>query len=302
MRISFAGPLFKLDPVVVRFNVPGTYDFDKTLYPGFTNFELIVIGGGGGHGGGLQGTDPSNEDWDVINFGGQGGGGGSHRIKGLLESLDDVTSVIVGAAGANGDDGGDDPDASTPGEDGEASYFGDSGIMAAGGGGGYPSKTLSYIENQLADGGKGGLGGTDSPGTGAAGGICGLNNDPEFTEENHHTPGTPGEDGGITLVSGGTIGSGGGGGAGGSLRHDETGWHIQPPIPTRGGKGSWSLDEDITAPGGGPEVYLSEDDDSINAKPGKAGGARITPIDGSRIVSYGDSEKDGLVAIRLTVE
>lgn len=308
MRIHFAGAFSGTDPIILMFATPGTYSFDKTAYPDHNTYEVMAIGAGGGNGGGLAGQDPSNADWQVINFGGAGGGGGSHRLQGLLEILDDTTQVVVGAAGANGTDGGAVPGNSTDGQDGGYSSFGDF-IKASGGKGGKRSQTLSSEENMWADGGEGGIGGSITAGGGAAGGICGLNDDPEKSPAGQSTPGVNGANGGLYLldiytVNTGWIGAGGGGGAPGWIRHDTVAgtWERQIPLPTNGGRGSYNMDELVSAPYGSPRNYKPEAaPESYLVLPGIGGGARVTPFNKSN-KTYGDSQKNGIVIIRLTAE
>lgn len=304
MRIRFAGPFFGLDPIILIFSVPGTYSFDKVQYPDHTKYDVMVVGAGGGYGGGLAGIDPSHSDWDVTNYGGAGGGGGSFRIQGLLSLLEDETEIIVGAAGANGDDGGDDPDASTDGGGGGYSSFGDF-VIASGGAGGHSSQTLSYEENQYADGGEGGIGGYGTaPGGGVEGGLCGLNDDPENPEPFQHVPATNGQDGPLVPVHGGMSGSGGGGGAGGSIRHiiSEDTWELQSPFASYGGRGSYNSDEAVFSPQGPPQfVTPSGAPAPLKAKAGRGGGSRLTPLSKSN-ATYGDGGKNGVVIIRLTAD
>lgn len=127
---------------------------------GFTHFDVWCIGAAGGKGGKYT----RNGTW----LGGAGGGGGLHHVSGLLADLPDSVDVVVGAAGADGQDnfdidnptfhnewpsiptmdGGEiatpleltpNPNYSpeTAGEDGDPSAFG-SIAMASGGQGGWP--------------------------------------------------------------------------------------------------------------------------------------------------------------------
>jgi hypothetical protein len=300
MRIRFGGSFAGFDPIILLFTTPGDYTFKKLLYPDHNNYDIMVVGAGGGVGGGLHGTDPANSDYDVFTYGGAGGGGGSFRVKGLMEFLDDETTITVGAAGADGDDGGSDPDASTDGGDGETSQFG--GVIAATGGkGGKRSQSLSSEENQLADGGDGGVGGSDTAGGGAIGGVCALNDDPE--DPGHHKPGENGRDGGLYVAGGGLIGEGGGGGAGGEVRHDtSSGTWFLFSLPVNGGRGSYNLDGGVYSPYGPPQLVTpSGAPNAFAAKAGRAGGARVTPFNKSN-ATYGDSRRHGVVVVKLTVE
>lgn len=302
MRIHLAGSFLGLEPVFLIFTAPGTYSFDKTLYPDHTIYDIMVIGGGGGRGGGLEGQDPNYSNWNNFNYGGSGGGGGSHRLQGLLEILGDTTQVIVGAAGSDGTDGGSNPANATDGGDGEASSFGGF-VIATGGKGGKRAQSLSWDDNMLADGGDGGIGGIGSPaGGGGVGGICGLNDDPE--NPGLSAPGTDGGDGRLYLTTNGIIGEGGGGGAGGSIRHDTNAgtWTREMPYSTYGGRGSYNSDEAIYAPQGVPEYVTPTGAPlALRGKPGLGGGARITPFNKSNTV-YGSARTSGVVVIRLAAE
>ena len=325
--VSSEGGTFKIfEPINILYTTPGDYTFDKTLYPDHTNYDIIVIAGGGGYGGAVHAVDPENSDYDMFVYGGAGGGGGFHRLSGLLELLDDTTDLTVGAAGANGTSTTD-PDTATDGSDGEASSFGDIVIASPGLGGKHPV-SVSSAENAYADGGEGGMGGiseaVDYLGTlfaGGFGGICALNDDPE--DPGHAKIGESGQNG--KLVTGpvevgtvtdyigvvhtgvftkkGLVGQGGGGGAGGAVRHDTalSSWFLKFN-PTNGGRGSYNLDEAVYSPYGPPlGVTPTGAPSPFLAKAGRGGGARITPFNKSN-ATYGDSPKNGVVIIRLTAE
>lgn len=299
MRIHLAGPFLGLDPILLMFTSPGTFSFDKTLYPDHTFYDVMVIGSGGGNGGGLLGDDPDHPGTDTVVFGGAGGGGGSHRLQGLLEILGDTTDIIVGAAGADGTDGADVPADSTDGEDGEYSSFGDF-IIASGGKGGLRAQTLSADENLGANGGDGGIGRQGFPaGGGGLGGTCGIN-DPPHVPENI---GENGQNGKLFLVSGAMVGEGGGGGAGGAVAIAEPDvWLARRPFATDGGRGSYNTDELVFSPYGLHGFYTpAGSPTSFRVKPGRAGGARVTPFNRSN-TTYGDSRRNGVVVIRLTAE
>lgn len=304
MRIRFGGSFKGFDPIILIFTTPGSYTFKKLLYPDHTNYDVMVIGAGGGVGGGLQGIDPADSNNDVFNYGGAGGGGGSHRVKGLLEFLDDETDIVVGALGANGDDGADVPADSTDGDGGGYSMFGDSIAVASGGAGGKRSQSLSSEENPLADGGESGIGGYGtSAGGGVLGGICAMNDDPENVTPGSHKDGENGQDGSLFLLSNSLVGQGGGGGAGGTIHHllTEDVWHLTL-LPTNGGRGSYNLDGGVYSPYGPTQVVTpSGAPSAIRAKAGRGGGARVTPFNKSN-ATYGDSGKNGVVVIRLTAE
>lgn len=302
-RLSLRGSIPKAGPRIFIFMTDGT--FDRTLFPGYTNFDVICIGAGGGRGGGYYGTDSEHATHTLRNFGGEGGGGGFHRVQGLLEALGDTIDYEVGVPGTNGVDK-DDLDTITDGGDGTSSIFG--GFAAASGGNGGKKSISDSKENATgADGGDGGLGGQGEHGWGGKGGIAGIANDPESLG---NTPGTDGEDG--VLLTGpyeftsgfftnpGVIGKGGGGGTGGGARlvDGDTDWIAQFPDPTRGGKGSYDVSEMVFAMGGDPTV---DPDTGLILVPGKAGGARATPLTNSWR-PFGGSGQQGAVILRLTVE
>lgn len=311
MRIDFKGPFVTLEPIIIPFTVAGTFSFDKTLYPDHIFYDVIVIGAGGGFGGGMSGIDPVRDNF-VRNFGGAGGGGGLHRRKGILELLANSTPIVVGAAGSDGADG-DDTTPGGHGGDGGYSAFGDF-VMATGGHGGNGSQSISYHENQLANGGAGGIGGTLDilAGGGAKGGICGFNVNPDDPTDFTQTDAVPGQNGQLitsgrfyipasdTYTLKGRVGKGGGGGPGGSYRLVEPDYLLQFPYPAKGGKGSYNSDETLYAPGLNPFNYEAAPGQLVRAMPGRGGGARATPLTNTNAV-YGGSGKDGAVFILLTV-
>lgn len=295
MRIKFSGSIPKLDPILLIYPTPGTFAFAKADYPDHNIYDVIVIGAGGGEGGGLHGNDPDN-GWETYAYGGAGGGGGFHRIRGVLDVLASSIDIIVGAAGAAGTDGADVPADATDGGDGGFSSFG--GFVIAGGGeGGKRAQTLSYNENQLADGGSSGVGGRTSAGGAARGGICEFNANipPEITDFD-------GADGKLVILADSWVGAGGGGGAGGRLSLKDGDWQNMSPFPRAGGKGSYNFDELVTVPGSKTQFT---DPQGITkpfyGKPGKAGGARATPLTRS-MRAFGNSNLDGVVVVYLTVD
>jgi hypothetical protein len=302
-RISLKGSIPQTSPKIFIFKADGT--FDKTLFPEYTNYDVITIGGGGGRGGGYYGIDSNHATHTIRTFGGEGGGGGFHRVRGLLSALDatiDYTVGVLGAAGVDKDDLG----TITDGADGTASIFG--GFASASGGkGGKKSISDSLDDPTTADGGDGGLGGQGVAGYGAKGGIAGIVDDPEAMG---NTPGTNGEDGYLRegpfeftpgyFTNLGLVGAGGGGGTGGGaqLITGDTAWSAQFPFPTSGGVGSYDIDELVYAAAGVPTV---DPDTGLVTVSGKAGGARATPITNSW-TPYGNSGHDGIIVLRLTVE
>ena len=293
MRLALAGSLVRPSPLILTLVnntpfVPADY-IDK----GYTNFDVICIGGGGGSGGGIntQGTGTL-----IRSFGGAGGGGGLHRVQGLLSALPASCPVIVGLAGGDGTDQTTDPSLTTDGQDGGYSSFNDTTCQASGGRGGKRVQSNSLTISTDADGGQGGIGGRTLAGGGAIGGLAGTP-----TATGPGTPGTNGSDG----TWNGAIGQGGGGGAGGVGKYGGEG--ITCNAATNGGKGSYNPG-DLSVYGPGAETTDDSVTGSDDIQPGGAGGAKASPVNGLPYI-YGRSvgsntipSGPGLVVIRLTAE
>lgn len=182
-------------------------NFIKTDYVGlgYTHFEVVCIGASGGRGGASQALSGGV----LRTYGGGGGGGGLHRVVGLLADIPDVCPVVVGQAGADGQDGNgfdlvlthvnpDPPYAWTPdpgfigptdGADGGVSSFNGSTCRASGGKGGKKTRnyvrwvefqfpgtnTRTYEISYFIPGGNGGQGGKGDQST-AGGGADGASN------------------------------------------------------------------------------------------------------------------------------
>lgn len=294
MRIVLSGTLTSLEPKIFVFTSDTDFDISSYKAAGYTDFDGIAIGAGGGKGGGCEGVDTEDEDRHVKNYGGQGGGGGFHRIKGLLSGLPDSCSIVIGQPGIDGNDA-DNPDDTTDGEAGGNSSFNGDTIRASGGNGGKRAISCSTVLSSDANGGDGGLGGIGEAGWGATGGMAGTLGPDE--------PGIDGEDG--TLFEGpfeytegfftspGKIGKGGGGGAGGIGNSDLP---RKEMAATKGGKGSYNMgDESVFGPGGD----VSTDDGMEDIIPGIGGGARVAPLNGTPFV-YGSSGQPGVVVLKIT--
>lgn len=295
MRIALKGSLPRLNPKVFVFTSDISFDLSSYIAAGYTDFEAIVIGAGGGRGGGCTGVDTESGSRHVKNYGGKGGGGGFHKIKGLLSALPSTVSIVVGQPGTNG------TNASTPGSTTDGGYGGNSSLngtsaVASGGNGGKRAISCSTVLSSDANGGDGGLGGIGEHGWGGSGGQAGILTGP-------HEPGTDGQDG--SLIDGpfeytagfftapGKIGKGGGGGAGGVGNSDLP---REEMAATKGGKGSYNAgDESVFGPGGD----VSVDDGMGDIIPGIAGGSRVTSLNGTPFV-YGKSEQAGVVCLRIT--
>jgi len=284
MRLELAGSLLNVDPIVIKFNEDG--DFDALAYKdlGYTHFDVICIGAGGGKGGGI---DTANTGTSVVNYGGEGGGGGFHRVKGLLVALPDTCPVVVGTAGAPGDSHDSSVGLVTDGEDGGLSSFNDPTCRASGGKGGTGVASNSTTVGTDANGGEGGLGNRLLAGGGASGGEAGI---PEDTG-----PGTPGIDGGDGALED-DIGAGGGGGAGGVGKYGSGGTTCV--AGTAGGRGAYNPN-DVSVYGPGSDPSDDGGSGSLVVVPGVASGAKAIPINGLPTV-YGQSGNPGTVIIRLS--
>lgn len=290
MRFELSGSLISPNAIILTYIADDTFDTDAYIALGYTHFEVICIGAGGGAGGGIN---TNNTGTLIRSFGGAGGGGGYQRVRGLLSALPSSCSVVVGTGGAVGTTHASDPAQTTDGGDGEASTFNTTTCRASGGKGGKRVQTNSTSSSTLAHGGDGGIGNRTTAGGGAAGGTAGT--------PSASGPGTAGVDGTDgTIVN--DIGKGGGGGAGGVGKW--TG--ITCNAATNGGRGSYNpSDTAVYGPG-----YTPNDDSSsgaANVIPGRASGAKTTPLTGLPTV-YGQSSglpgpgNPGIVIIRLTAE
>jgi hypothetical protein len=293
MRFELSGSLVRPDPLVIKFNSNQTFDVSKYIGLGYTHFEVICIGGGGGLGGGI---DTGNTGTLIRNTGGAGGGGGFHSVHGLLSALPATCPVVVGAGGAMGTEHVSNPALTTDGGDGGGSSFNDTTCRASGGKGGKRSQSNSATVTTQAHGGEGGVGNRIIAGGGAAGGIAGTPAKPP----NPYIAGTAGIDG--TLFQ--NVGKGGGGGSGGVGEYGAA----TPDIPaTAGGRGSYNPGDTSVYGLGGPPVQGSVSGVQ-NIIPGYAGGAKAAPLNGLPTV-YGQSKSappfsgdPGTVILRLTAK
>lgn len=290
MRIEFAGGLNQPSPLVL--NLVNGVPFIPADYisMGYTYFDVICIGAGGGMGGGIN---TNNTGTLLRNFGGAGGGGGLHRVKGLLSALPSSCPVVVGSGGAPGADHVSTPGLTTDGANGGYSSFNNTTCVASGGKGGRHVESNSTTVTTLAHGGEGGIGGRSTVGGGAAGGLAGT---PSPTTP---TPGTDGQDGGWDSVTG--IGAGGGGGAGGVGKYSTPTTYLSG---TYGGRGSYNP-SDLLVFGPAYPPRNDPDTNSINTMPGAASGAKASPVNGlsnvyGQSVSASSPGENGIVVIRLT--
>jgi len=293
MRLELAGSLIHPDPLILKFDSNQNFDTQKYIDLGYTHFDVICIGGGGGMGGGI---DTANTGTLVRNYGGAGGGGGFHRVRGLLSALPSSCPVVVGAGGALGTEHTSDPANTTDGGDGGVSSFNGTTCRASGGKGGKRAQSNSLTVSTQAHGGEGGLGNRTVAGGGAAGGLAGTP-----SAGGPGTPGTPGADGTYNTVVH-NIGQGGGGGAGGVGKYGGTTCNAA----TSGGRGSYNPgDTSVYGPGDTPGNDASSG--AQNVVPGGASGAKASPLNKLPYI-YGQSKGErlagdpGVVVIRLTAE
>jgi hypothetical protein len=288
MRIELAGSITHPAPVILNLQNGVPFVPQDYLDKGYTNFDVICIGAGGGSGGGIN---TANTGTMVRNYGGAGGGGGLHRVQGLLSALPAACPVVVGNGGAAGADHGSDPAFTTDGGDGGSSSFNDTTCRASGGKGGKRAQSNSLTVATQANGGQGGVGNSAAAGGGALGGVAGTP-----TALGPGVAGTAGADG----TWDGQVGQGGGGGAGGVAKFGG----ITANPATAGGRGSYNPgDLSVYGPGNAPAVDPGTG--ALDTMPGGAGGAKASPVNGLPYIygqSYGGppAGKAGLVVIRLT--
>lgn len=291
MRLELSGSLIQPDPLVLKFTADGDFDTSDYSDLGYTHFEVICIGGGGGMGGGI---DTANTGTLVRNYGGAGGGGGFHRVRGLLSALPSSCPVVVGAGGTLGTEHASNPALTTDGGDGGASTFNGTTCRASGGKGGKRAQSNSVTVTTDADGGDGGIGDRTIAGGGALGGVAGT---PSATGPG--VAGTDGVDG--TLYQ--NIGKGGGGGAGGVGKYGSA---LTLNAATYGGRGAYNPgDTSVYGPAGVPSTDPSTGATSV--VPGGASGAKASPLNGLPTI-FGQSKGSrivgdpGIVIVRLTAE
>lgn len=281
MRFELSGSIARAEPQTKFLDddfIPADW-IDK----GYTRYDVICIGGGGGRGGGI---DTANTGTLIRNYGGEGGGGGFHRVQGLLSALPSTCPVVVGTAGAPGTEHATNTALTTDGGDGTHSSFNGTTCQASGGEGGKRAQSNSTTVATSADGGDGGIGNSILVGGGGAGGLCGDPDDDPSTS-------TPGEDGSIF----GGIGHGGGGGAGGIAQYG-TPNGISLLEATSGGRGSYNPD-DILVMGIGEDPQTDPGTEVEAIKPGRGGGANASPLN-NRAQNFGRAGAPGAVIIRLT--
>lgn len=298
MRIELSGSLVRPAPLVLTFQSDDDFDRDSYIDAGYTDFEVICIGAGGGPGGGI---DTAASGTYIRNRGGAGGGGGIHRVSGILSDLPSTCAIVVGEGGIVGSDHASNPALTTNGGDGGYSSFGTDICRASGGKGGVRAQSNSNEVSTEADGGDGGLGGTITAGGGGTGGTAGTPSPDGLSG----VGGTDGSDG----YWDGTIGGGGGGGAGGVAEYT----NFTLISGTAGGRGAYNPSNLIAySPGALPS--LDPETFSQQVLPGRGGGAKASLLTGDPEIfgrgGYGDASltelpgagpgAPGIVVIRLT--
>lgn len=310
--------------IVLTFTANQNFNVKSYLDQGYTTFDAVSIGAGGGPGGGFdEGFVPYNASLPQRvgnrNYGGRGGGGGVQRVQGKLLPLGDSIPIVVGKGGARGVWGTVAANM-TDGADGGYSAFGSSCVASGGKGGkkagtyvfslnpGSPANGQGYVywSGFMANGGDGGIGGSTNAGGGGAGAIGG-----QTTKADGSGPGPAA----VAAVPGAwnpstQIGSGGGGGSGsfGYWTEDYIftgGQQVQaPPAFANGGRINGSngaggafnaTDSSYYSPGSTPESDLIQTGASglhtgagNGLVPGYGGGAKATPLTGLP-TTYGDS-------------
>ena len=287
MRLELAGSLVHPKPVTLTLKHGVPFSPSDFIDLGYTNFDVICIGGGGGIGGGIN---TANTGTLVRNYGGAGGGGGLHRIQGLLSALPESCPIVIGAGGAPGNEHVSDPAQTTDGGDGGYSSFNDTTCRASGGKGGKRAQSNSLTVTTQAHGGQGGVGNSIVAGGGATGGTAGTP-----TATGPGIAGIAGVDGTWT----GSIGQGGGGGAGGVGKYGA----ITCNSATAGGRGSYNPG-DLSVYGPGSVASTDGGTSAVDVVPGGASGAKAAPVNGLPYI-YGRSVgrltpgEPGVVVIRL---
>ena len=296
MRIEFAGTTEIVSPAILTYELDGGFDPAPYIALGYTDFDVICIGGGGGDGGNYFGQDFNTPGQYLRSYGGKGGGGGFHRIQGLLAALGAGVAINIGGLGAPGTNlysnatvEFDIP--TTDGGPGGTTSFWDGACAASGGEGGSRVYSATLDLGSNTNGGAGGRGASSSPGGGASGAYSG----------DESTPAEPPSNGLYYAPEG--IGEGGGGGAGGVGLYPVGGPTWTGRIEaTPGGRGSYDPTLSVYGPGGPSVADVSASIDDGNTIPGYGGGAKATPLNGLRTIwgQSGQANRPGVCVIRLT--
>lgn len=254
----------QLGNTLIKKTVSSTFERGPYLAAGFTQVDVMLVGGGGGRAG--NAGEVSGDSNFVIGAG--GGGGGFKRQTLNLVDLARSEAVLIGGAGGIGSDAG-------PG----------GGNAGTGGQGG--TTTLATIS---APGGMGGVGGRVLAGGGIVSyGVGGAGSSPDSASGAPGKTTQNGDFGVATSASGVVVGSGGGGGAG-RVREESTVW-----ARTSGGSGSAGLSNIYR--------HLSPDLTNNTQSGRSGGGANIAPITGGAAEYYGSvgagSTSQGVAVIKV---
>lgn len=290
-------------PIAILTYTPDTIDktLDVNHYRdlGYTAFDVICIGAGGGQGGGIDAMKgmasysyPGSSGTTKAP-GGAGGGGGIQKISGLLSALPDTVNIEIGSGGNPGTDDVSDPTLTTDGSDGGYSTFNGTACQASGGKAGHRAQDVYGSTNAVlhSDGGDGGLGGTIVAGGGGAGGIA--RGEPSGLPVVAQTDATPGSWNPTTGIGGG--GGGGAGGLGTYFGGNATTGGVTMRAQfwgTSGAGGAFDpTDTSVYSPGSTASSvntgYSSPDPGAI--APGYGGGAKAAPLNGLS-TTFGDSD------------
>lgn len=250
----------------------GTFNRDLAIMAGYTDFDVLVVGAGGGASGKANGRTTDNKANALYPSGG-GGGGALRRMASLLSLPSSKMSVAVGKAGTDGANSGN-------------------GVKAGNGTTGGSSSFNSWV----AYGGKGGVGGMLRVGLagsineiqvqyGGDGGVTSVGGIPGEGQRGHSQQGggtgsNPQAVGPIIAAGGLNDGvwdapqtgpgqGGGGGGGVGSFMHNGS-WADRAYSGARGSTPGNSTVGNYGAPGSSPS----------GENGGGAGGANIQPLDG----------------------
>jgi hypothetical protein len=112
---------------LLTFTTVGNFTFNPAAFPGLKAVRVVAVGGGGG------GAGANASAGEAIVRAGGSGGGYSESVFNVAD-LVGVQGITVGAGGAGGD-------GNEPGNDGNASSFGGSLVVAPGGKGSVVSQT-----------------------------------------------------------------------------------------------------------------------------------------------------------------
>ena len=263
----------------------GTYTFEVPV--GITSISAVCVGGGGGGGANAGASSGSSKSAG-------GGGGGGLAYGTFAVTPGEILTIIVGAAGVAGVQGGSAND-KNGGDGGNSQVKRSSTILLQGGGGEGGSQGFFTSGGVGGDGGTvsgiatagGGNGGTGGSGSGGGGGGAGAG-------------GYSGNGGnGKSFYGAGDGDDGAGGGGGGTGAVDSIGSNGQP---TQAG-GVGILGQGSNGAGGAPYNYGSPGSGGSGVNYGGGGsGAYKYFTSGSYSHNYNNGESGGGGAVRLVYQ